>query len=182
MSHVYISYARPDKDFAERLFDELKKSNVKVWLDIEGLVAGEDFNSIILDQIKNAKVVVVLLSQHSRRAGFVEYEFRSALEHNPNVIPVLLDSSATENWIWPLIADRQAIGYDPNTSRKELVEQVTQTVLSVSDRTQATPSALLQAGDTLVLLPKMAPAHWMGIIQFLAAFLLGVLATWLFML
>ena len=33
--HVFISYSRQDKPFAQRLIDELHKRGVKVWIDSE---------------------------------------------------------------------------------------------------------------------------------------------------
>jgi predicted esterase len=51
---VFISYAREDSDSAERLYNELKKTGFKPWLDKYNINAGQDWMEEIMDAIENS--------------------------------------------------------------------------------------------------------------------------------
>ena len=51
---VFISYAREDSDSAERLYNELKKTGFKPWLDKYNIIAGQDWKEEIMDAIENS--------------------------------------------------------------------------------------------------------------------------------
>lgn len=125
MADVFISYARADNAIARRLMDVLNKHGFKVFHDQEALVAGEDFSDStrIKKELQNAQAVIVLLSRNSKRSKFVEAELREALEQGSGIIiPVLLDEEATENWIWPLVSNRQAIKVESPQDVSEVAE------------------------------------------------------------
>lgn len=105
---VFISYARQDGAIANELARLLKRRRVLAFFDAESLVAGALWEDQLLDAIKSADVVVVLLSSASTRSRWVERELQQALKHDKVVMPVLLDQHGTENWVWPLVADRMA--------------------------------------------------------------------------
>ncbi len=100
-SHVFISYAREDRDAALRLRHELIALGVRPWLDIVDLIAGEDWQLAIDTALRDSSHVIVLVSKASiGKRGFVQKEVRVALdllaEFPPGkifVIPVRLDDS-----------------------------------------------------------------------------------------
>ena len=111
MSDVFISYAREDAAQAQRLQRALMNLGLTVFVDQDVLVAGTDFSRAIEDSLRSAKAVVVLLSSNTRRGKWVQEELIAVLEAKDGalVIPVLLDGQAKDNWVWPLVANRQAI-------------------------------------------------------------------------
>jgi hypothetical protein len=109
MSSVFISHSANPNDtvIARDLNDELRRRGLTVFMD-HALTAGEEFPQGIHEALSVADVVVVLLSSHSQKSRWIKEEVATALESRKQVIPVLLDDGARDNWVWPLLADRQA--------------------------------------------------------------------------
>lgn len=161
MADVFISYAQPDTMHAEQLAQELGKRGASVFFDRDTLVAGTDFRREIAQALEHATVVVVLLSANTRRTSWVQEELSSVLERagGPAVVPILLDSHAKENWVWPLVSDR--LGFDLSDGRTP-IEVVAQKI-----------AALAAGGEP----PIAAPAHTFGRRGYLVtAFLVTMLA------
>jgi hypothetical protein len=79
---IFISYAREDLAKAERLHDELAMyPELEPWLDQKKLVAGDDWEQVILGALDKSDYTVLLLSQHAvSKTGFVQREVREVLE------------------------------------------------------------------------------------------------------
>lgn len=76
----FISYAREDINFARRIASDLRRLGANPWLDVEKLIGGEDWESVIQNAIKRSSHVVALLSEHSvNKRGYVQKELKSAL-------------------------------------------------------------------------------------------------------
>ena len=116
MANVFISYSSEDRDVASRISKSLKSQGLSVFLDMDSLVAGVDYSQRITDAVSKADAVLVLLSANSKRARWVEHELESALEQEKIVVPILLDSDAKNNWVWPLVSDRRSVSVDDNTN------------------------------------------------------------------
>lgn len=133
MSDVYISCAREDRQVGRELSMLLERSGLTVFFDMEVLVGGEEFNQTITNALRQAKAVVVLLSANTNRSTWVQHELSSVIEqkYGPLVIPVLLDRQAKENWVWPLISNRQAIDLSERRDKLEDVADQLQRALGV---------------------------------------------------
>lgn len=136
MVDVFISFARDDAMTAKRLQEALSRAGLSVFVDQDVLVAGTDFTSAIADSLRSARAVVVLLSASSRRSKWVQEELASVLEQKagPLVIPVLLDRQAKDNWVWPLVANRQAIDLTEKPYELDQVALVLQKLLGGKQR------------------------------------------------
>ena len=77
MSTIFISYAREDKDRAERLAHECEIRGADPWWDRE-LTSGERYIETILRQVGQADHFVVLLSVHSKDSTWVAFEVGAA--------------------------------------------------------------------------------------------------------
>ncbi len=77
MSHVFISYARPDEPLATRIADSLKAAGYEVWRDDE-LPAHRAYADVIEERIKGASAVVVLWSADAVKSQWVRAEADSA--------------------------------------------------------------------------------------------------------
>jgi|SRR4051794_1638276 hypothetical protein len=79
---VFISYAKEDKNTAEKLYDFLTLYHYEPWLDKKKLLPGQDWNTEIRLALKRADFIVMLLSRTSvEKRGFVQREFKLALEY-----------------------------------------------------------------------------------------------------
>ena len=68
MSHVFISYARPDEPLASRIADGLREGGFEVWRDDE-LPAHRPYAEVIEERINAAKAVVVLWSAEAAKSS-----------------------------------------------------------------------------------------------------------------
>ena len=86
---VFVSYAREDRDAAQRLADALAEHRLRVWWDRE-LVAGSEFATVIETQLNSAAVVLGLWSTESVRSAFVRDECGHALRAG-KLLPVRIE-------------------------------------------------------------------------------------------
>ena len=78
---VFISYAREDQSWAERLYMDLRKLEINAWLDIRCLSAGANWKFEIKKAIRNSRHFILLLSKNSiTKRGFVQKEIKEALD------------------------------------------------------------------------------------------------------
>lgn len=170
MSDVFVSYHRDDSAVAKRLADTLTQQGLSVFTD-RAISVGQDFTDAIQEALSSAAVVVVLLSRNSQKRSWVKDEVAAALESRKKLIPVLLDSAAKENYIWPLISDRQATTVESDSDLRQLAEDIAGFVgnerISM-DRTLPRTAASPGGGSRRLM-----------IIVALAAALVGALITWL---
>ena len=91
MSHVFISYARPNEPHAKEIADALRAHGFEVWRDDE-LPAHRAYAEVIEERIRGARAVVVLWSEHAAKSQWVRAEAdtaRSAL----TLVQVTLDGT-----------------------------------------------------------------------------------------
>ena len=79
---VFISYAKEDLIFAEKLYDFFESYGFKPWLDKRKLLPGQLWNFEIEKALKDSNYVILLLSQISvQKRGYVQREFKHALQY-----------------------------------------------------------------------------------------------------
>lgn len=91
MAHVFISYAREDLDFAEQLANRLNRTGLSVWWD-RRLLAGDDIEAEIDEQIQSCDAVIVVWSSTSLNSHWVKSEASAALALN-KLVPVRSDDT-----------------------------------------------------------------------------------------
>lgn len=77
--NVFISYAREDRDHADRLSGALEARGWSVWWDPR-IPAGQSFDETIERELETADCVVVLWSKHSIVSEWVKNEASAALD------------------------------------------------------------------------------------------------------
>jgi tetratricopeptide (TPR) repeat protein len=109
MRKAFISCAREDYVAAQMIADRVRKAGVSVFVDdAASLVAGGTWSTLLGTELLESSAVVVILSTNARKTNWVASEVQAALESKKVVVPVLLDDRAKENWLWPLLANRQS--------------------------------------------------------------------------
>jgi hypothetical protein len=96
---IFLSYAREDMGMAKKLYNDLKRYGLDVWLGMEALLPGDKWKDKIQDAIEKCNYFIALLSSRSvNKWGFVQKELKIALEvldlfRNSEwfVLPVRLD-------------------------------------------------------------------------------------------
>ena len=89
MADIFISYARADRETAQRLADALEHVGWSVWWDPE-IPIGRHFEEVIEEQLALAKCVVVLWSRHGVRSRWVRSEAADGRDRDI-LTPVLLE-------------------------------------------------------------------------------------------
>ena len=78
---VFLAHAHGDKEAIRILYQRMVKGGVKVWLDEQNLMPGQDWEYEIRKAIRESDVVIVCLSkQYGRQKGYRQKELRIALE------------------------------------------------------------------------------------------------------
>ena len=62
---VFISYAKEDFEFAQKLYDYLSENGFKPWLDKKNLLPGQQWDYEIKKGLREANYVILLLSENS---------------------------------------------------------------------------------------------------------------------
>jgi hypothetical protein len=91
MADIFVSYARLDREIAQRLATALEGHGWSVWWD-RRLHSGQAFDRIIEEAISAARAVVVLWSKNSVGSDWVRAEAAYGLETN-KLVPAQIDSA-----------------------------------------------------------------------------------------
>jgi len=103
---VFISYAKEDYQFAEKLYIYLSENGFDPWLDKKNLLPGQQWDYEIKKGLREANYVILMLSNNSvKKRGYVQREFKLAvkyfeekLEDDIYLIPIKIDKcNAPEN-------------------------------------------------------------------------------------
>ena len=86
---VFVSYAREDSEYVDRLIDHLSGDIPGVWSD-ERLQTGDSWSKVLRDRIDAAAAVIVVMSPHSSDSDWVTKEVLFALTRKKPVFPLLL--------------------------------------------------------------------------------------------
>ncbi|MFN8375529.1 MAG: TIR domain-containing protein [Anaerolineae bacterium] len=89
MAHVFISYShQDDTEFFEKLKLQIQNAGMDFWTD-EKISPGQQWSKAIDDSIKNAFVIVVVMTPLATASSFITYEWSFALGLGKVVIPVM---------------------------------------------------------------------------------------------
>jgi WD40 repeat protein len=99
---VFVSYAREDLSFVARLSTALENSRFDVWVDTEGLYAGEEFWDRICAEIDRATAVVCVVSKNFARSEFCRREAEHAANRGKRILPVVVDAVAARELPEPI--------------------------------------------------------------------------------
>src|ERR1700730_4917639 len=89
MAELFISYAREDKEFVQRLHRAIEAMGRKVWIDVEGILPSAEWRQEIFEAIEAADAIVVIVSPHSAASKICSDEVLHAIQNNKKIIPVL---------------------------------------------------------------------------------------------
>ena len=98
-TRIFVSYAREDQVPVTLLVAFLRAAGFEVWFDKDSLHAGQDWRTVIEEEIARARLLVICLSKSAvDKTGFVQKEMRLALQQaelrppsKVYIIPVSLD-------------------------------------------------------------------------------------------
>lgn len=87
--HLFVSYSRRDKHYAEALKAHLISSGFEVWLD-DAIEHGDQWFNQIHDAIKACAAFVVIMTPDSEQSEWVQKEILLAKRYKKPIFPLLL--------------------------------------------------------------------------------------------
>lgn len=128
---IFISYSRKDTDTIKQIYEWLEKTGYKCWLDVDGIFSGTSYKKIIVDAIKQSKVLLFMSSENSNKSRNVVNEVSIAMEYGKKVIPVRLDMSPYSESIEYDIINHDYIIYDKSRieeSNRDMLKKIVSTL------------------------------------------------------
>jgi hypothetical protein len=94
---IFVSYSHTDRSLVEQIAKELKRHHILLWYDGWQMKPGDVLRKRILHGIENADYFLVLISEHSLKSSWVDYELNSAMideieKAQVRVIPAIMGS------------------------------------------------------------------------------------------
>jgi hypothetical protein len=99
--HVFLSYARPDAEYVEKLKAALVETGIEVWIDL-GIDFGEQWFTQIDGAIRACSAFVLIMSPSSQTSEWTQKEILLAKRYHKPVLPLLLEGDAH-----PIVIDLQ---------------------------------------------------------------------------
>jgi len=85
---IFVSYAHADREFIRRLVGDLRRRQIRVWID-ERLQSGEAWRQQLRAAIASADAVLVVLSPASAASDYVQWEIAIANELGKLLVPAV---------------------------------------------------------------------------------------------
>jgi len=95
---IFVSYSHQDREFVDWLVLKLRHNGIDVWWDANELAVGDYIKDKIREGISVSSAFIIILSEHSSKSKWVQYELNSALlynatKNNIKIIPIKVDGS-----------------------------------------------------------------------------------------
>jgi tetratricopeptide (TPR) repeat protein len=98
---VFISHAVGDTATARRLAEHLSSHDLRVFLDVDSIRIGDDWQGIISDALESSSAIAVLLSSRTNIGGYasqeISYASANARDGRTLLIPIYLDEQSAHN-------------------------------------------------------------------------------------
>ena len=90
--YAFISYARRDQEFVDKISSDLQRAGIRVWRDTEQIQPGQQWQRAIEDALTNAVALLYVSSQKSRASGWMQDELLAFFRTGKLIIPIILDN------------------------------------------------------------------------------------------
>jgi|GEM_PF-1965825 len=99
---IFIAYRRTNAFPARAVFEYLRKEGFDCFLDIEGIEAGDSFENIIMNQIRERDIIIVIitpsaLERTQNPEDWLRRELEEALRLKKTIVPLMSDGFTWAN-------------------------------------------------------------------------------------
>ncbi len=149
---IFVSYARADKDFVDRLIGMLEQRGLETWVDRRGIPGGTLWEAEISKALEHCSAVVVVLSPAVRDSAHVATELSLAHDYHRPIIPILreawesVEPSESVHRLRFLLAGRQVIDFSTGRLEEGLVPLLEAVSDAPAARSRVTPSTRSRPG------------------------------------
>jgi hypothetical protein len=140
---VFISYSHEDKPVADAACAVLERHGVRCWIAPRDVTLGMSYGEAIMDAIANARIMVLIFSDHANKSPQVEREIERAVGKGRWLIPIRIED----------VAPRKSLEYFISTSHwldaltppmeqhfERLADAVRNLLTSLDDQAAESPS------------------------------------------
>lgn len=125
MNHdVFISYSRKDSETVSRICKLLDVNGLAYWIDITGVLSGDQYKKVIYKAIRTTKVVLFVSSENSNSSKNVVSEICYATSENKIIVPLKIDDAPYEENISYDILRIDHIEYSASDYEQRLVKSL----------------------------------------------------------
>lgn len=110
MAHdVFISYKSEEMDIALSIRKMLEANGISSWMASESIPPSKSYPGEIINAIKNASIVVIILSERAQDSFYIETETDYAIKFKKTVIPFHIDRSEMNDTFGFFLSRKQRI-------------------------------------------------------------------------
>src|SRR5262245_39544882 len=95
MAKIYLSYRHSDKEIISRLSNELINKGHEIFMDETVMIVGQDWRKTLLNALKSADGVLVLITERSLESQYIISEIGTAR--------AFVDQSENRKFLVPII-------------------------------------------------------------------------------
>ena len=93
ITNVFVSYNHADASLVAPIVKLLRVNKSLVFQDIDSIQPGKRWRSEIANGLAESHLVVVFWCEHASRSDEVSKEWKAAIEHGKDLLPLLLDAT-----------------------------------------------------------------------------------------
>jgi hypothetical protein len=132
MAHdVFISYAQSDREIAGEICSELERVGISCWWDVRDIGPGVSYQTAIVDALRIARVVLLVLSEAANRSDSITRESALAERSGAVLIPVRVADFVPRDSLAYLLATRQWIDAFDARGYPRIVDAVWRALASI---------------------------------------------------
>lgn len=170
---VFVSYASEDKAVADAAVSHLERAGVRCWYAPRDIVPGASYGSAIVEAIRDAAAVVLILSKASNRSAQVANEIERGVHHGRHIVPFRIEEVALSSDLEYFVGRRHWLDALPPPAQRHIDRLVAVVQAVLRDGGPASAPHPVPARRSR-LLPKLAVAGLLAA----AAILLGKQFLW----
>jgi hypothetical protein len=110
--YVFISYSREDREFVDRLQEDLRKAGVNTWQDTKEIAPGENWRMAIEESLLRASAMLYVSSSRSASSHWMTKELEAVFSRGNRVIPLILDDEG-ESGLPAFLREIQWVDFRP---------------------------------------------------------------------
>src|SRR5262245_41261055 len=108
---IFMSYSRRARRFVPRLVDFLSENGHEAWLDASDIRGSQEWRQSIVEGIRSADVVILVISPRSIESTDVRREVTVAAEVGRRIVPVELERAELSSGLQYELAGVQNVSF-----------------------------------------------------------------------
>lgn len=100
---LFISHSHARKNITKALCELLKANNIPYWVSFNRILGGQTWDGEVIQNMRNASLVLLIMTPEAATSQNVEKEFKFALNKNIPILPVTVGCAMPETFSFHLM-------------------------------------------------------------------------------